>query len=394
MPARIEDYALIGDLATAALVSRGGSIDWLCWPRFDSDACLSALLGTPAHGRWLIAPVDPAGRVTRRYRPNTLILETRFDTEQGAVTIIDFMPPRENPARSTGSHVVRIVAGERGSVAMRSELVLRFGYGASVPWVTRMDDGTLRAIAGPDMAVVRTPVRMHGEDFKTVANFTVAAGERIPFVMSYAPSHRPLPEPLDVEAKLQASEQYWRGWAGKNKISGPWNEAVCRSLITLKALTYAPTGGMVAAPTTSLPEQIGGPRNWDYRFCWLRDATFTLYSLLSNGYVEEAAAFRNWLLRAIAGSPEQVQIMYSIDGRRRLTELELDWLAGYEGSKPVRIGNAAWGQLQLDIYGETIDLLHVCRRQNLEDDENVWRLELAFLRYLEKAWAEPDEGIW
>ena len=394
MAARIEDYALIGDLATAALVSRGGSIDWLCWPRFDSDACLSALLGTPEHGRWLIAPVDPAGRVTRRYRPNTLILETRFDTEQGAVTIIDFMPPRENPARSTGSHVVRIVAGERGSVAMRSELVLRFGYGANVPWVTRMDDGTLRAIAGPDMAVVRTPVRMHGEDFKTVANFTVAAGERIPFVMSYAPSHRPLPEPLDVEAKLQASEQYWRGWAGKNKISGPWNEAVCRSLITLKALTYAPTGGMVAAPTTSLPEQIGGPRTWDYRFCWLRDATLTLLALMNAGYYEEAHMWRDWLLRAAAGSPSQMQIMYGIGGERRLTEWQVPWLPGYEGSAPVRIGNAAHNQRQLDIFGELLDALHQARRGGLGGYEAGWDLQRELLAHLETIWAEPDEGIW
>src|SRR6476659_1854191 len=394
MPARIEDYALIGDLATAALVSRGGSIDWLCWPRFDSDACLSALLGTPEHGRWLIAPADPAGRITRRYRPNTLILETRFDTGQGAVTIIDFMPPRENPARSTGSHVVRIVAGERGSVAMRSELVLRFGYGANVPWVTRMDDGTLRAIAGPDMAVVRTPVRMHGEDFKTVANFTVAAGERIPFVMSYAPSHRPLPEPLDVEAKLQASEQYWRGWAGKNKISGPWNEAVCRSLITLKALTYAPTGIMVAAPTTSLPEQIGGPRNWDYRFCWLRDATLTLLAFMNSGYYAEARAWRDWLLRAAAGSPSQIQIMYGLAGEKRLAEWEVPWLAGYEGSKPVRIGNAAADQLQLDVFGEVLDAMHQARVGGLQYLAEAWDFQHVLVSHLEEIWPLEDEGIW
>ena len=394
MPARIEDYALIGDLATAALVSRDGSIDWLCWPRFDSDACFSALLGKREHGRWLIAPKEPAGRITRRYRPNTLILETRFETADGAATVIDFMPPREDPARNTGSHIVRIVAGERGAVAFRSELILRFGYGTDVPWVTRVDDHTLRAIAGPDMAVLRTAAGMHGEDFTTVSNFTVTAGERLPLVLSYSRSNRALPEPFDAEARLRATEHFWRGWAARNKIAGPWNEAVCRSLITLKALTYAPTGGMVAAPTTSLPEQVGGPRNWDYRFCWLRDATLTLLSLMNAGYYEEARMWRDWLLRAAAGSPRQIQIMYGIRGERRLTEWQVPWLPGYEGSQPVRIGNAAHSQRQLDIFGEVMDALHQARQGGLGGYEAGWELQRELLARLETIWAEPDEGIW
>jgi len=394
MAARIEDYGLIGDLATAALVARDGSIDWLCWPRFDSDACMSALLGTPEHGRWLIAPKHPAGRITRRYRGNTLILETLFETADGAATLIDFMPPREDPSRNSGSHVVRIVVGERGRVEFRSELVLRFGYGANVPWVTRMDEPTLRAIAGPDMVVARSPVRMHGENFKTVANFTVAAGERLPFALSYALSNRPLPEPFDAEAKLAATERYWTGWAGNNKISCPWNEAVCRSLITLKALTYAPTGGMVAAPTTSLPEQVGGERNWDYRFCWLRDATLTLLALMNAGYYEEARMWRDWLLRAAAGAPRQMQIMYGIRGERRLTEWQVPWLPGYEGSRPVRIGNAAHNQRQLDIFGELMDALHQARQGGLGGYEAGWDLQRELLAHLETIWAEPDEGIW
>jgi GH15 family glucan-1,4-alpha-glucosidase len=389
MASRIEDYALIGDMSTSALVGRDGSIDWLCWPSFDSDSCFTALLGGVEHGRWLIAPKHPAKRVKRRYRANTLVLETCFETDEGAATVIDFMPPRRG-----GPHVVRLVVGERGRIHFHSELILRFGYGANVPWVTRMDKTTMRAIAGPDMAVLRSPVAVHGENFKTVANFTVKAGDRIPFTLSYAPSNEPLPEPLDAEERLKATEDYWIDWARKNEISCPWNEAVCRSLITLKSLTYESTGGMVAAPTTSLPEQIGGPRNWDYRFCWLRDATLTLLALMNAGYYEEARNWRDWLLRAAAGSPRQVQIMYGIRGERRLTEWEVPWLAGYENSAPVRIGNAAHNQRQLDIFGEVMDALHQARQGGLGAHEAGWDMEREFLAHLEKIWSEPDEGIW
>ncbi len=389
MASRIEDYALIGDLGTAALVGFDGSIDWLCWPRFDSDACFAALLGKPEHGRWLIAPKQNAAKVTRRYRPNTLILETRFETADGAVTLIDFMPPRESESR-----LVRIVVGERGRVAMLGELVLRFGYGAAVPWVTRVDERTLRAIAGPDMVVLHSSVQLHGENFRTVGEFTVAAGETIPFVLSYSLSHRPLPEPVDAEERLRKTEEFWTGWAGKNQIECPWNEAVKRSLITLKALTYERTGGMAAAPTTSLPEYIGGARNWDYRFCWLRDATLTLLSLMNAGYYDEARMWRDWLLRAAAGSPSQIQIMYGIRGERRLTEWEVPWLPGYENSRPVRIGNAAHNQLQLDIFGEVMDVLHQARQGGLGGYEAGWDLQREFLAHLEKIWREPDEGLW
>ncbi len=389
MTSRIEDYALIGDLGSAALVGRDGSIDWLCWPRFDSDACFAALLGTPEHGRWQIAPKDTAAKITRRYRPNTLILETRFETAEGAATLIDFMPPREG-----NSHLLRLVVGERGRVAFRSELVLRFGYGAIVPWVTRMDETTMRAIAGPDMAVLHSPVRMRGENLKTVGDFTVAAGEKASFSLSYALSHLDVPKASDVEALLSKTEKFWTGWAGKNKISCPWDEAVVRSLITLKALTYAPTGGMVAAPTTSLPEFIGGPRNWDYRFCWLRDATLTLLSLMNSGYYEEAQMWREWLVRAVAGSASQIQIMYGIRGERRLTEWEVRWLPGYESSKPVRIGNAAHKQLQLDIFGEIMDAAHQARQGGLGAVETGWDLQQELLKHLEKIWPDRDEGLW
>ena len=389
MTSRIEDYALIGDLSTAALVGRDGSIDWLCWPGFDSDACFAAILGTVDHGRWQLAPKDQAAQVTRHYRANTLILETCFATETGAARVIDFMPPRHH-----SSHVVRIVVGERGFVDFHSDLTLRFGYGANVPWVTRVDERTLRAIAGPDMVVMRSPVRMRGENFRTVADFTVKAGERVPFVLTYAPSNLPLPEPLDAEERLVSTEAFWCEWAQKNQISCPWNEAVSRSLITLKALTYESTGAMVAAPTTSLPEQIGGPRNWDYRFCWLRDATLTLLALMNAGYYEEARMWRDWLLRAAAGSPRQIQIMYGIRGERRLTEWEVPWLPGYEDSCPVRIGNAAHNQRQLDIFGEVMDALHQARRGGLGGYESGWDMEREFLGHLEKIWRQPDEGIW
>ena len=389
MTSSIENYAMIGDLGTAALVGRDGSIDWLCWPRFDSDACFSALLGTPEHGRWLMAPDNVAAKITRRYRPNTLILETRFETAEGAVTLIDFMPPREGT-----SHIIRLLVGERGCVACHSELVLRFGYGANVPWVTHLDETTLRAIAGPNMVVLRSPVPMRGENFKTVGKFEVAAGETVPFVLSYALSHEPLPKAVDVQAHLRATEKFWTDWSAKNKISCPWNDAVVRSLITLKALTYAPTGGMVAAPTTSLPECVGGSRNWDYRFCWLRDATLTLLALMNGGYYEEAKMWRDWLLRAAAGAPQQIQIMYGISGERRLTEWEVPWLPGYENSNPVRIGNAAHSQLQLDIFGEVMDALHQARQGGLGANESGWDLQQEFLLHLEKIWTEPDDGIW
>ena len=389
MASRIEDYAMIGDLGSAALVSRDGSIDWLCWPRFDSDACFAALLGTPEHGRWRIAPKNSATRVTRRYRPNTLILETRFETDEGVATLIDFMPPRRQHA-----HLIRIVKGERGKVAFHSELILRFANGAIVPWVTRVDDTTIRGIAGPDMAVLRSLARMRGENFKTVGHFTVARGEELPFVLSFTRSHENLPEPIDVFDCLRASEQFWTEWAGRNKIQGPWDEAVTRSLIVLKSLTYAPTGGMAAAPTTSLPEYIGGPRNWDYRYCWLRDATLTLLALMNAGYYDEAQAWREWLLRAAAGSPRQIQIMYGMRGERRLTEWEVPWLPGYENSKPVRIGNAAHKQLQIDIFGEVMDALHQARQGGLGSNEAGWAMQREFLLHLASIWHEPDEGLW
>jgi len=388
MALRIEDYALIGDLGTAALVGCDGSIDWLCWPRFDSDACFAALLGRPEHGRWLIAPEDEA-KVTRRYRPDTLILETLFETATGAVTVVDFMPPRRDD-----SHLMRIVVGERGTVEMHTELVLRFGYGATVPWVTRAAPNTWRAIAGPDMVVLRAPVEMRGENLKSVGEFTVKAGQRLAFDISYSLSHRALPDPADAEERLRQTEKFWLEWSAKNRIECPWDGAVRRSLITLKALTYASTGGMAAAPTTSLPEWIGGTRNWDYRYCWLRDATLTLLSLMNAGYYDEAKMWRDWLLRAAAGSPQQIQIMYGIRGERRLTEWQVPWLPGYEGSKPVRIGNAAHNQLQLDIFGEVMDALHQARAGGLGAMETGWDLQLELLKHLEKIWREPDEGLW
>ena len=389
MSSRIEDYALIGDCEAAALVGRDGSIDWLCWPRFDSEACFAALLGSEEHGRWLIAPRDSGARVRRRYRGDTLILETRFETGEGIVTLVDFMPLRDRC-----SNLVRLLVGERGRVAMRTELVLRFGYGAIVPWVSRLDDGALRAVAGPDMVTLRTPIALVGQNMRTVGEFSVAAGETVPFVLSYAPSHTPAPEPLDHLSALAATEEFWIEWSRKCRPAGHCSEPVKRSLVTLKALTYAPTGGIVAAPTTSLPEQLGGIRNWDYRFCWLRDATLTLLALMDAGFYEEAQSWRDWLLRAVAGSPEQVQIMYGIAGERRLTEWEVPWLPGYEGARPVRIGNGAHGQLQLDVFGEVMDALHQARRSGLAAGESGWALQQAFLAHLENVWTEPDQGIW
>jgi GH15 family glucan-1,4-alpha-glucosidase len=388
MAARIEDYALIGDCKTAALVSRDGSIDWFCCPRFDSDACFAAILGTREHGRWQIAPRGEA-RITRRYRPNTLVLETHFETADGAAMLVDFMP-----MHGRHSTIVRLVAGIRGGVAMSMELILRFGYGAVVPWVTRLEDGALRAIAGPDMVVLRTPVHLRGEDMTTVGEFTINKDDMIPFVLSYVPSHRPLGLPLDAMTALTETETFWHEWSAKCRPAGPWSDVVRRSVITLKALTYAPTGGMVAAPTASLPEQLGGERNWDYRFCWLRDATLVLLGAMHAGYFEEAQAWRDWLLRAVAGSADQLQIMYGIAGERRLTEWIAPWLPGYEKSAPVRIGNAAHSQLQIDVFGEIMDVHHQARRSGLSTNESGWPAQLAFLEHLKSIWRKPDQGIW
>jgi GH15 family glucan-1,4-alpha-glucosidase len=388
MPSRIEDYALIGDCETAALVARDGSIDWLCVPRFDSPACFAALLGTPQHGRWLVAPASPPRAIRRRYRDNTLVLETEYETEDGVVAVVDCMPLRPGTAE-----LVRLVEGRRGHVTMRLELTIRLEYGARVPWVRSVGDG-VRAVAGPDALRLRTPVALRGEDLRTVADFTVSAGQRVPFTLTWSPSHTEEPPARDAEASVSETERWWREWCSRCTYDGEWREAVVRSLITLKALTYGPTGGLVAAATTSLPEWIGGVRNWDYRFCWLRDATFSLYALITGGFVDEARAWREWLERAVAGSPEQAQIMYGLAGEARLTEVELPHLPGYEGSAPVRIGNAASEQFQLDVYGEVLDTLHLARRAGLSPDENAWRLQLAMMRFLETAWERPDDGIW
>ena len=389
MSTPLEDYAVIGDCETAALVSRQGSIDWLCWPRFDSPACFAALLGTSRHGRWLIEAADAGARIRRSYREATLILETTIDTASGAVTVIDFMPPR-----GKNSDIVRLVRGDRGVVRMRTELVLRFDYGRAVPWVTRLADGTFRAIAGPDMVTLHTPVTLRGHDLTTIGEFEVAAGMTVPFVLTHGSSHLPPPKAIDPEASLQHTDRFWKTWSARCQSQGEWAEAVTRSLITLKALTYAPTGGIVAAATMSLPEQLGGVRNWDYRFCWLRDATLTLLSLMNAGYYSEAAAWRDWLLRAAAGAPSQLQIMYGLAGERRLTEYEVDWLPGSEGSRPVRIGNAAHGKLQLDVFGEVMDALHQARRGGLESRDEDWAFQRAMLEHLATIWNQPDEGIW
>jgi GH15 family glucan-1,4-alpha-glucosidase len=386
---KIEDYGLIGDCETAALVGRDGSIDWLCWPAFDSDACFAALLGTPKHGRWLIAPVEEITKTSRRYLDNTLILETRFETADGVVTLVDFMPPR-----GKASDVVRLVRGVSGRVKLRMELIIRFGFGTDIPWVKKTEDGALLAICGPDMAVLRTPVESRGEDLTTVADFEVSAGETIPFVLTYGPSHLPIPAPIDHAIALQETLDFWTEWCSHCTYEGAHRDLVLRSLITLKALTYGPTGGIVAAPTTSLPEKLGGSRNWDYRFCWLRDATFTLLALMNSGYTEEASDWHNWLLRAVAGSPADMQIMYGIMGERRLLEWEAGWLPGYEGAQPVRVGNAAHAQLQLDVYGELIDAFHQSRMAELQLDELSWHVECTVLEHLAGVWDQPDHGIW
>ena len=383
----IEDYALIGDTQSAALVGRDGSIDWLCVPRFDSQAIFAALLGTERHGRWLLAPAGGGRAARRRYRGDTLVLETEFDTDDGAVRVIDFMPPR-----GAAPDVVRIVEGVRGRVPMTMQLRLRFDYGKVGPWVYR-EAGDLVAVAGPDAVWLRTPVDTHGRDLATYAEFSVGPGERVPFVLTWRASHLPPPEPIDPLVELGATEGFWLGWMSACTYDGQWRDAVVRSLLTLKALTYAPTGGIVAAVTTSLPEQLGGVRNWDYRFCWLRDATITLQSLLYSGFQAEAQAWRKWLLRAIAGDPAELQIMYGVAGERRLTEYVADWLPGYDG-QPVRIGNAAAGQFQLDVYGEVMDALHQGRRAGLKRNDPSWALQVKLMEFVAAHWADPDEGIW
>ena len=388
MAALIEDYGLIGDLQTAALVSRHGCIDWLCFPRFDSGACFAALLGNEENGRWSLSPAAPVTRASRGYRQDTLVLETELETTDGTVRLIDFMPPR-----GEAPDVVRIVEGVSGKVTMRMSLSIRFDYGSIIPWVRRREEGLL-AIAGPDALFLATPVELVGENFHTVAEFDVDAGDRIPFVLTWYPSNRPPPERVDAEQALADTESFWREWVTDCVHVGRFRDVLVRSLVTLKALTYAPTGGIVASATTSLPEALGGVRNWDYRYCWLRDATLTLLALVRAGYEDEARAWRDWLLRAIAGLPDELQIMYGIAGERRLTELELGWLGGYEGSRPVRIGNAASKQRQLDVYGEVLDALYHARLAGLEPSAEAWALTSKLLEWLEEAWREPDEGIW
>ncbi len=386
--APIEEYALLSDLQTAALVARDGSIDWCCFPRFDSGACFAALLGGPEHGRWLLAPAGETRSTRRRYRPGTLVLETEHETAGGVVRVTDFMPPRKDVP-----DIVRIVEGLEGTVAVVCELVLRFDYGRIVPWV-QQGDGGLAAIAGPDAVSLRSPVSLRGRDLTSVAEFDVAAGQRVPFVLTWYPSHRSLPEATDAELALAEAEDYWTSWTAQCTYDGPHRDAVEQSLRVLKGLTFAPTGGIVAAPTTSLPERIGGTRNWDYRFCWLRDAALTLTAMLRAGYAEEAEAWRHWLLRAIAGSPADIQIMYGIAGERRLDERELEWLPGYEGSRPVRIGNAASQQPQLDVYGEVIDAMVQARGAGAPAVDAAWALLLATLERLESGWRDVDAGIW
>ena len=387
MAAKIEDYALIGDLETAALVDKNGSIDWLCWPDFSSAACFVSLLGTGENGYWKIAPAGPEWTSSRRYLNHSLVLETTFEEAGGAVRLIDFMPQR-----GTHSDVARIVQGVHGSVTLRMELALRFDYGQTVPWVTGTKDG-IRAVAGPNLAVLHASVPVHGQNLTTVAEFTVRKGQRAWFTLTYGASHEPDPEQIDVDRALQVSLRDWRRWSSRLKYEGKYREAVERSLITLKALTFRPTGGIVAAPTTSLPEHIGSVRNWDYRYCWLRDTTFTLLALMNAGYFKEAEAWQDWLLRALAGSPEQVQIMYGLKGDQRLVEWEVEWLAGYENSRPVRIGNAASQQLQLDIYGEVLDcFLHA--QHNMRHYEDDFRVLVLLLKHLETIWQHPDQGIW
>ncbi len=387
--ARIEDYALLGDLQTAALVSSSGSIDWLCLPRFDSPACFAALLDTQDAGYWILAPAGAGACTRRRYVKDTLVLETEWAAGGTTVRVIDFMPPRGH-----APDVVRIVEGVHGTVQMHSELRLRFDYGCVVPWVRHHAD-RVEAVAGPDRVRLRTPAPTRGQDLSTVSDFTVRAGDRVPFVLTWNPSHEPAPKPVDAEDALTDTVRFWTDWSSRGTpVRGRYRDAIRRSLLTLKALTYEPTGGVVAAATTSLPEQIGGTRNWDYRYCWLRDSTYTLQALISAGYLAEAKAWREWLLRAVAGDPAELQIMYALDGTRRLPEAELPWLAGYEGSTPVRTGNAASDQLQLDVWGETLDGLALARDAGLGSEEEDWDLQVALMNHLEGNWDQPDNGLW
>jgi GH15 family glucan-1,4-alpha-glucosidase len=388
MAARIEDYALIGDCETAALVDRSGSIDWLCWPDFSSDACFAALLGTQDNGFWKISPAMGDWQATRRYIDQTLILETTFESGEGTVRLIDLMPLREH-----NSDVVRIVEGVQGNVAMRMEIALRFDFGRTIPWVTGIDDG-IRAVAGPNLAVMHASVPVHGEGLKTVADFSVGTGERAWFTLTYGDSYKRDPRPIVAEKALQETERFWRGWVGRQNRGCRYSDVIERSLITLKALTFRPTGGIVAAVTTSLPEAIGGVRNWDYRYCWLRDTTFTLLALANGGYFDEAVSWQDWLLRALAGSPEQVQILYGIKGERQAIEWEVPWLDGYENSKPVRIGNGAASQVQLDIYGEMLDCFFHAQHSIGRHTEDDFRVLALLLDHLEKIWQKPDQGIW
>jgi GH15 family glucan-1,4-alpha-glucosidase len=385
---RIEGYALIGDLQTAALVGRDGSIDWLCLPRFDSGACFAALLGEPRHGRWLLAPSGEIRRSSRRYRGDSLVLETEFETEEGRVEVVDCMPPR-----ARDPNLVRVVHGLSGRVSMHMELVIRFDYGSVVPWVRRLGGG-LWAVAGPDALSLQSDVEVSGRDLTTVSDFAVAAGDRRSFVLTWRASHRRPPRVVDAGRAVKDTEEWWRGWSQRCTYRGPWRDQVVRSLVTLKALTYQPTGGIVAAATTSLPEQLEGVRNWDYRYCWIRDATFTLYALMSGGYRSEARAWRDWLLRSVAGQPGEMQILYGPAGERRLEERELEWLPGYEGSRPVRIGNAAQAQFQLDVYGEVMDGMHQARRHRIGPSSPGWDIQRVLMEFLESKWTEPDEGIW
>ncbi|HLH51768.1 MAG TPA: glycoside hydrolase family 15 protein [Roseiarcus sp.] len=389
MPNRIEDYAVIGNCETAALVGRDGSIDWLGLPRFDSAACFAALLGEPKHGRWLIAPADEPRKVTRRYRGDTLVLETEFETRDGAVRLCDFMIRREG-----SSELLRLVQGLSGKVAMKMELIVRFEYGAITPWVSRQPDGRLQFIAGPDRLLLATKVATRGEDFRTLSEFEIGAEDEISFSLNWSQSFRPPPSQLDAKAALDGAVSLWSQWAASFKPPQEWGDAALRSLLTLKALAHWETGGIVAAVTTSLPEKLNGSRNWDYRYCWLRDATFTLYALIGAGFLDEAKAWREWLVRAVGGSPDNLQIMYGVAGERRVNEYEIPWLPGYGGAKPVRVGNAAVEQLQLDVYGEVVDALYVGRKAGLAPDEASWMLECALVEHLEKIWRQPDNGIW
>jgi GH15 family glucan-1,4-alpha-glucosidase len=388
VPSRIEDYALIGDCQTAALVSRSGSIDWLCLPRFDSGACFAALLGGPEHGRWTIAPKGRVHRVTRAYREGTLVLDTTFACDGGAVVVTDFMPLRERVP-----HLCRIVRCTRGHVRMATELVIRFDYGSILPWVRRQGEDTI-AIAGPDSLRIQSEIPLHGENFTTVGEFDLQDGQEVALSATWHPSHVKSPDRIDERALLRRTEHDWRAWSSRCTYEGRWRDQVLRSLVTLKALTHTPTGGIVAAPTTSLPECLGGVRNWDYRFTWVRDATFTLLALIENGYLDEALAWRDWLLRAVAGDPAKMQILYGVDGYRRVEEREIPWLPGYEGARPVRVGNAAHEQRQLDVFGEIMDAMHEARQRGFAPDPKAWAMGRALLEHLEACWDEADDGIW